>query len=290
MATFTSRDDSLSNQSTETLNPHEDGWDLTGLAKLVQVVDFVSPSDEPGTEDDSSPRPDECTESADMVAVKKCSICFEEIHDTDDIHQALAPACSYGAHTTYNEFICTICLKKHLDTQMFPLDQDAFKHKFPSPTVRCWSWHCRQTIPHHLVQKYTDPEAFSIYDQQLCRRYLQTDESVFKCAFEDCNGAEWAENKDCINSNIFRCPVCSRDTCRECNGPYEMHSDRPCPAGENHRNPPRVKLEETRSKIKLKMKHKCPNCPLRYEKISGCDHIVCGGGSSVEGGHTGKSC
>lgn len=213
-------------------------------------------------------------------AAKKCFVCLEEIPDVDEAHQTLSPEC--GIHIWMEkEFICTDCLRKHLYHRMFPLNQEGTERKFPSIKVRCWSFHCHQILSHATIQKYAEAEAFNTYDRELCQLYLEQTKSTLRCAFENCDGAEWTDNAECEKSRIFHCPSCGRDTCLECNGPYQMHLDRPCPVGKDARNPIRIKLAETRSKLKLKTKNKCPQCPLRYEKMGGCDHIVCGSRYSV---------
>lgn len=157
---------------------------------------------------------------------------------------------------------------------MFPLGQGNSKNKFPSLRVKCHQ--CYQPMPHSLIQKHAEAEVFARYDRALCHRLLDQEKSILKCAFDDCDGAEWTDDPDCARSQKFRCPTCDRETCLDCHGPLQNHLDRPCPAGKNAQNPFRTKLAETRSKFKLKTKNKCPKCPVRYEKIEGCDHIVCG--------------
>lgn len=214
-----------------------------------------------------------------IVDAKKCFTCLEDISSTDEARRAVKPGCdSYICREEAN--MCVGCFRKFLYMRMFPFSKGDSKDNFPSLDVKCHQ--CYQTMPHSLIQKHAEAEIFENYDRAVCRRFLGQENSILKCAFDDCDGAEWTDDPGCMKSQKFRCPTCNRDTCLDCHGPLQNHLDRPCPAGKHARNPLRMKLAETRSRFKLKTKNKCPKCPIRYEKIEGCDHIVCG--SRLSGG------
>lgn len=233
--------------------------------------------------DDTSQRQEEPVEAQEESIVKECSIHLDVIGNDDLGHRGLTLGCAAN-HKIENEIICTGCLKQHLYGQMFPLYNEKVRHRFPSTTVKCWASDCFEVLDHHVIQQYADADAFRLYDQALYQRYLEDDPSLIKCASPDCAGAGWNSKVTKDERNILCCPLCSCSTCGCCKGPYEMHLGRPCPA--EPRSPAKIRLEETKSKVRLSMKNKCPKCPLRYEKMSGCDHITCGGGyafSSIYG-------
>lgn len=283
----TSDDMALTDQSTQL--PQASGLERD---TMIQVLGSLSGRRVPiwmptsrSTDSHSDPvDTDESTEATLDVVPKKCFVCFEEILNADDAHRTLMPEC--GAHYyADDQYICTTCLRKHIYHKMFPLSKGDSNHNFPSMTVRCYQ--CYQALPHSIVQKYADPEAFEAYDQALFQRYLDQNETIQNCAFEDCDGAEWTDDPDCVKSKVFHCPACNRDTCLECHGPLQNHQNRSCPTGKDARNPMRIRLAETRSKFRIKTKNKCPKCPIRYEKMNGCDHIICGSWHS-EGDFLGK--
>lgn len=207
-------------------------------------------------------------------AVKECSVHLDKVASEDETHGRLTPGCATN-HKDESEIICTSCLKQYLYSQMFPIYLEEIRHKFPSSSIKCWALKCSEVLDHHIIQKYADVGTFRMYDLALCQRYYEEDPTIAKCAFSDCTGACWIDKTECTNSKILCCPVCGRDTCVQCDRPYETHSNRPCPR--RSRNPNKIRLEEIASRIKMSSKHKCPKCPLRYEKIGGCDRIICGG-------------
>lgn len=207
---------------------------------------------------------------------RECSVHLDTIEDGQEVITALSQTCTYH-HDWWKEIICVDCLKQHLHTQMFPHESENkdVKYKFPSMTVKCWAPGCPATLTHHVVQKYADYEVFRIYDLALCQRSLHDLDSIMKCATLGCPGAEWIDPVLSANSKIFLCPVCHQQTCRDCDDLYDRHLNLPCPATERKKRAKFV-LEEAASENVLRTKDKCPRCPVRYERISGCDQITCG--------------
>lgn len=215
------------------------------------------------------------TETSAEIA---CVVCFENL-GPKIAHSVSTLTCGTANHLWIHSqtgSICTSCLKQYLHHKMFPLNQEDTKRAFPAMAVGCWSANCRQPLPHHIIQQHADTEIFHDYDQAICQRHFKQDGSILKCASDGCVGAAWMDDSDCVETKIFNCPICDQDTCLECNGLYRIHLSRPCPAGKNASKPLRTKLAELSSKLRLKLANKCPNCSVRYEKMSGCDHIACG--------------
>ncbi|KIW85059.1 hypothetical protein Z517_00447 [Fonsecaea pedrosoi CBS 271.37] len=201
---------------------------------------------------------------------KDCAVCGDKAPDASGIHAALSPPCE-EKHGWENDIICTDCLRGHLESQMFPQGGD----KFPSAKVKCWATNCSKTLDHSVIQSLAQSERFTIYDAALAQMLLNDGENMAKCAKPKCIGATWLGDED-KNTTIFACDVCGEFTCIQCNQLYDMHRDEPCPQGEEARGIERRREEEAATAALLAQGKKCPKCRLPFERIEGCDHIVCG--------------
>ncbi|OAP64422.1 hypothetical protein AYL99_00394 [Fonsecaea erecta] len=201
---------------------------------------------------------------------KDCAVCGDKPSDRDAIHAALSPSCEKN-HGWEADIICTDCLQGHLESQMFPQGGD----KFPSPKVKCWAPNCSEILSHSIVQALAKTERFTIYDAALVQMFLSAGENMAKCAQPMCTGATWLGDDD-KNTTIFACDVCGEYTCIQCNQLYDKHRDEPCPQGEEAKGAERRKEEEAATAALLAKGKKCPKCKLPFERIEGCDHIVCG--------------
>jgi ankyrin repeat protein len=202
---------------------------------------------------------------------KDCAVCGDKPEDRDDIHAALSPACE-AHHGWEDDIICTECLQGHLGSQMFPQDDD----RFPSATVKCWAPNCGEVLPHSAIHEHALPERFAVYDAALAQLCLNDGANTAKCASPRCSGATWLDAEEDKDVTIITCPVCSLDTCIQCNQLYDKHRDEPCPQGEEARGVERRREEEAATAALLAKGKKCPRCQQQYERIEGCDHIVCG--------------
>ncbi|KIY02467.1 uncharacterized protein Z520_02606 [Fonsecaea multimorphosa CBS 102226] len=202
--------------------------------------------------------------------VKDCAVCAEKPSDRNAIHAALSPSCEKN-HGWEDDIICTDCLQGHLESQMFPQGGD----KFPSAKVKCWAPNCSEILNHSVVQAFAECERFTIYDAGLAQMFLNDGENMAKCAKPKCTGATWLGDED-KNTTIIMCDVCGESTCIQCNQLYDMHRDEPCPQGEEAKGIERRREEEAATAALLAKGKKCPKCKLPFERIEGCDHIVCG--------------
>ncbi|OAL39044.1 hypothetical protein AYO20_01795 [Fonsecaea nubica] len=185
---------------------------------------------------------------------KDCAVCGDKAPDANRIHAALSPPCE-EKHGWENDIICTDCLRGYLESQMFPQGGD----KFPSAKVKCWATNCSKTLDHSVIQSLAQSERFTIYDAALAQMLLNDGENMAKCAKPKCIGATWLGDED-KNTTIFACDVC----------------DEPCPQGDEARGIERRREEEAATAALLAQGKKCPKCRLPFERIEGCDHIVCG--------------
>lgn len=202
---------------------------------------------------------------------KDCAVCCDKPPDRKDIHAALSPLCEDN-HGWDDDIICTDCLRRHLESQMFPQGND----RFPSAKVKCWAANCPEVLSHAVLREYSDPERFAIYDTALAQLCLNDGENTAKCAREGCFGATWLDEEEDKDVTIITCPVCGADTCIQCNQLYDKHRDEPCPQGGEARGIERRREEEAATAALMAKGKKCPKCELPYERIEGCDHIVCG--------------
>lgn len=214
---------------------------------------------------------------------KECCICTERPDNENDIHAGLAPSCA-KSHGWKDDYICSDCLRRYLESRMFPHDNEAIRYKFPSTRIPCWSPRCATTeLSHSSLKQYADPQIFRTYDFALCQAALREGKSVVNCSRPGCPGAQWYDNNKELDAvKIFFCNICRQNTCMECNDLYEKHDNRPCPASEEARKSERIKQEEKLSKQALRLEKRCPKCRLMYQKYAGCDHIVCGKDSRVD--------
>ncbi|KIW31169.1 uncharacterized protein PV07_02838 [Cladophialophora immunda] len=201
---------------------------------------------------------------------KDCAVCAEKPPDRNAIHAALSLSCEEN-HGWEDDIICTDCLRGHLESQMFPQGGD----KFPSAKVKCWAANCSETLNHSVLQVLADRKRFAIYDAALAQMLLSGGENMAKCAKRNCTGATWLGDED-KNTTIFTCDVCGEFTCIQCNQLYDNHRDEPCPQGEEAKGIERRREEEAATAALLAKGKKCPQCKLPFERIEGCDHIVCG--------------
>jgi hypothetical protein len=202
---------------------------------------------------------------------KDCAVCNDKPEHYNDIHGALTRSC-HAIHSWTDDIICTDCLHGYLESQMFPQSDD----RFPSATVKCWAANCKEALPHSILQSLAPIARFQIYDLNLAQLYLNDGTSTVRCASPDCSGAAWLDPEEDKDITIISCPRCSVDTCIQCNQLYAKHQDMPCPQGEEARGAERRREEEAATMRVLASGKKCPKCQLVYERISGCDHIVCG--------------
>ena len=202
---------------------------------------------------------------------KDCAVCGDKPDDRHDFHAALSPCCD-AKHGWDDEVICTDCLGGHLESQMFPQGND----RFPSTKVKCWAPNCGETISHSVIHEYARFDRFAVYDASLAQLCLNDGANIAKCATQGCYGATWLDEDEDKDVTIITCPVCAADTCIQCNQLYDKHRDQPCPQGEEARSADRRKDEEAATAALMAQGKKCPKCSLPYERIEGCDHIVCG--------------
>ncbi|KIW70080.1 hypothetical protein, variant 2 [Phialophora macrospora] len=202
---------------------------------------------------------------------KECAVCGDKQEDRIDIHAALSPSCEEN-HGWDDSIICTDCLRGHLESQMFPQGND----KFPSAKVKCWAPNCADILGHNVLQEYAEPDRFAVYDASLAQLCLNDGANTVKCANPGCTGAAWLDEDEDKDITIVACPVCGKDTCIQCNQLYDRHRDEPCPQGEEALGAERRRAEEAATAAVLAKGKKCPRCQLPYERIEGCDHIVCG--------------
>lgn len=222
-------------------------------------------------EDDHQPA--EARSLVPIVAL--CSVHGGTVENDVALHANITTACA-ESHYDRNLQICTPCLHEYLKGKMFPLGEGDIKQRYPATTVRCWAPGCFMPLTHSDIQQYADSEVFGVYDQALCQRALLKDDQVLQCASSDCRCFTWVDENISTNLQHFRCPECCRETCLECNDLYERHCGRECPVRKKHHST-KTRLVEFASKMRVARKHKCPKCPMRYEKNGGCDHITCGG-------------
>ncbi|EXJ61772.1 hypothetical protein A1O7_02202 [Cladophialophora yegresii CBS 114405] len=202
---------------------------------------------------------------------KDCAVCSDKPEDRNAIHAALSPTCEAN-HGWDDDIICTDCLRGHLESQMFPQGND----RFPSAKVKCWAANCADMLGHSVLQEHATPERFVVYDASLAQLCLNDGANTVKCANSGCTGAAWLDEDEDKAITIVRCPVCAEDTCIQCNQLYDRHRDEPCPRGEEALGAERRRAEEAATAAVLATGKKCPKCRLPYERIEGCDHIVCG--------------
>ncbi|ETI19695.1 hypothetical protein G647_08708 [Cladophialophora carrionii CBS 160.54] len=202
---------------------------------------------------------------------KECAVCSDRPEDRKAIHAALAPSCEAN-HGWDDDIICTDCLRGYLESQMFPQGND----KFPSTKVKCWAPNCSDILGHSVLQAYAEADRFAVYDASLAQLCLHDGANTFKCANPACTGAAWLDEDEDKDITIVACPVCGKDTCIQCNQLYDRHRDEPCPRGEEALGAERRRAEEAATAAFLAKGKKCPQCRSPYERIEGCDHIVCG--------------
>ena len=209
---------------------------------------------------------------------KDCAVCGDKPEQMDDITAGLTPSCS-AKHSWADDIICADCLRGHLESQMFPQAND----RFPSSKVKCWAPNCAETLAHSIIQLHASPARFAVYDDSLTQLCLQDGTNTIKCARPGCTGAAWVDEEEDRDVTIARCPVCESDTCIQCNQLYDMHREEPCPQGEEARGAERRREEEAATARLMATGKKCPKCQLPYERIEGCDHIVCGKDAHSQG-------
>jgi ankyrin repeat protein len=209
---------------------------------------------------------------------KECAVCGDKPEDRNDIHAALSPSCEDN-HGWDDSIICTDCLRGHLESQMFPQGND----KFPSAKVKCWAPNCADILGHNVLQEHAETDRFAVYDASLAQLCLNDGANTVKCANPGCSGAAWLDEDEDKDITIVRCPVCGEDTCIQCNQLYDRHRDEPCPQGEEALGAERRREEEAATAAVMAKGKKCPRCQLPYERIEGCDHIVCGKDAHSQG-------
>ncbi|KAJ9606019.1 hypothetical protein H2200_009868 [Cladophialophora chaetospira] len=202
---------------------------------------------------------------------KDCVVCSDKPDSRHDIHAALSPICEAN-HGWDDDIICTDCLRGHLESQMFPQSDD----RFPSAKVKCWAPNCPEILSHSVLQMHAKQNRFAVYDASLAQLYINDGANTAKCANPGCIGATWLDEEEDRDITIITCPVCDEDTCIQCNQLYDKHRDEPCPVGEEARGAERRQQEEAATAALMANGKKCPKCQLPFERIEGCDHIVCG--------------
>lgn len=208
---------------------------------------------------------------------KECSVCGDRPESSNDIHAHLAPSC-IPSHSWQHEIICTDCLKHYLELRMFPSDNEQNRFRFPASRVICWAPNCNEQLLTSTIQKYANAGMFLRYTSALDAQFLREDQSTLHCATENCPGAFWFDAEDEVPKIVF-CKICRNNLCTECKDAYVKHMDRPCPsvaAQRRRAKDARLRKEEELSAAALRSGTSCPKCALPYQKISGCDHIVCG--------------
>lgn len=208
---------------------------------------------------------------------KECSVCGDKPEVALDIHAHLASTCLPN-HNWQHEVVCTDCLEQYLESRMFPSDDQRTKYRFPASRITCWAPNCNEQLSTSTIQKFANPQVFLRYTSALDAQFLREDQSTLHCANESCPGAFWFDANDDVPKVVF-CKICRHDTCTECKDLYAKHENRPCPsvaAQRRRAKDARLRKEEELSAAALRSGTSCPRCSLPYQKISGCDHIVCG--------------
>ena len=102
-----------------------------------------------------------------------------------------------------------------------------------------------------------DRTCFELQRQTLPPLETERRQFVHRCAHEGCRG---------FLSTAWRCNVCERYTCSECNAPRgrEREDDHVCNAAD----------KETMQLLKNECK-RCPGCAQFIQKVSGCDQMWC---------------
>jgi hypothetical protein len=204
----------------------------------------------------------------ELLLGKECSVCGEPTTDLRAVHGALTPSCTHK----WSVVICRKDLQTYLATRIAPEDGRV------SSAIPCWAPNCNAILRHHDIQQHANIQDFEAYDNALLQQVIHAGESFAECSTSGCRGGGWIDSTS--NTTYFVCDLCSRITCIEHNGPYEMHAGKPCPAtagrrAQTEQERERREKEDRASEQLLKKTAQLGPCGHWVSKISGCNHITC---------------
>ena len=200
---------------------------------------------------------------------KDCAVCGDRPGVYTAMYAQLTSSCG-TVHSWKDEIICSDCVAGHITAQIFPDGQQNRARSSP----RCWAQKCSATLNHAEVQQYLDTHLFQEYDSKLALQLLHSNSQSARCANRatKCGGGAWFSNADLEELTFFRCPVCQKLTCLQCNSLYEpSHLSTPCPVGLHKKR----EQEDEQSEDVVKKISKTCECGARIQKSDGCDHMTC---------------
>lgn len=131
--------------------------------------------------------------------------------------------------------------------------------------------------------------AYSRWLDKAAKSRLDGDEEFHSCPSADCSWGCFMSTRD--DGNILVCQVCDSRYCILCKVP--MHDDETCEefqenarlqsreedetaAAEERRERDKAKEDQRSIRAVEKTTKGCPNCKVKIQKRSGCDHMTCG--------------
>jgi DNA-directed RNA polymerase subunit RPC12/RpoP len=107
------------------------------------------------------------------------------------------------------------------------------------------------------------------WDTALAQHQLRASDQYIACLNAKCGHHFSIEdcNKKTSRKKKIACPYCEYELCIDCNRPWHPRSG--CDKNKTAEN------EMSEDAIKSLGAKPCPNCGVKIDKISGCDHMTC---------------
>jgi len=136
--------------------------------------------------------------------------------------------------------------------------------------IRCPNPKCDQLFNYQDVKYIVDKQSFIKYEEFTLLAALKSDPSVIWCVNpRGCGNAIIIDPEQ--NVRRVRCGECGYDFCKLCNEEWHINSCEQYQQWKIDNN----QVDEEFMKWSKENAKNCPNCKVRIQKMSGCNHMTC---------------